>query len=164
MYFTVNNTALKKSYGFLKGGQLGPKTKFAGHQDPATSLKHMYQVWEPQGGPAALPPQSNPGQRDLLRSQPQWRPRLLLEKGRRAGSRVGWTSCHLGRPSLLPKSHSTRGCTSGSDASALHTPALLRPVALGDPLPGTASFPPNHQVQPSSALAPSALSLGPKEK
>lgn len=52
IYFSPNNTASKKGYGFLTGGQLGLERKFAGHwEDPVASLKRV-QAREPQGGPA----------------------------------------------------------------------------------------------------------------
>lgn len=51
VFHSSNNTALKKSYSFLKEGLSGPERKFVSHHDPATPLKRVCRVWEePQRG------------------------------------------------------------------------------------------------------------------
>lgn len=58
----------------------------------------------------------------------------------------GWRELSLGTPQPPTNQHSNGGIT-GSTANHLLTPAVLRPVALADPLPSkTATLSP-HQVQ-----------------
>lgn len=67
--FQFKQYSFEEELWLSEGRAVGSRKEiFAGHQkDPVASLKHLCTMWEPRGGSAV--PQSNLGQKDMLRRQ-----------------------------------------------------------------------------------------------
>lgn len=131
IFHSSNNTALKKSYGFLKGGQLGPEREFAGHQDPASPLKHVCRAWKPQGGPAVPQTLGRGTGSEACHSGVRVLPEKVQE---------GWQELSLGIPAAPPhpvNGHSTRVLR--RCVCCQRPPHSCFAAALGDPLPRAAA-------------------------